>query len=216
MILGRWSAAPCEVQVLWWMKEDHLWLLHRIQNMGFNDKCVILMRYWEATSGKCSEKYSETHVSSGCRISYKNKPHYIHPLPSIFCFPQPVLIFRFLPNLAALSWSSIISRALMYIVAALKLSVSQIWDMAWETWLPKDSESLCLPPCLRALHRHHIFYSTYKLSRHHSEASHKYEYQASVLHIMVWPKAMLMNVVEGQSEMLNPPLRLEEWLFFKF
>lgn len=106
-----------DVLLAWRIKEEHVQFLHGIQNMEFNNKCVTLMRYWEAASGKCSEKYSETHIPSGCSINYKNKPNYIHTWLSIFCFPQPVPIFHFLRNLAALLWSSIISKALVCLVA---------------------------------------------------------------------------------------------------
>lgn len=131
MLLGSWSTALCERQVAcWrWMKKEHLRFLHGIQNMELKDKCVILMRYWEATSGKYSEKYSESHVPSGCRINDKNKANYIHTLPSIFCFPQPVLIFLFFfPNRAALSGSIVTSRGLDVHGAALKLSVPGVHD----------------------------------------------------------------------------------------
>ena len=79
------------------MEKEHLRLLHGIQNMEFNDKCVILMRCLKATSGKCSEKYSETHIPSGCRIDDKNKANYIHTWISIFFFPQPFLYSFFFP-----------------------------------------------------------------------------------------------------------------------
>ena len=87
-VLGSWTTALCKGKVsCWWrMEKEHLRLLHGIQNMEFNDKCVILMRCLEATSGKCSEKYSESHVPSGCRIDDKNKANYIHTWLFIFSY----------------------------------------------------------------------------------------------------------------------------------
>lgn len=124
--IDRWSTALCEDKfpdtlLAWWIKEEHVWFLHGIQNVEFNDQYVILMAYWEATSGKWSEKYLETHVPSGCSINYKEQTQLY--LLFVFCLLQPVPIFHFLSNLAGLSWSSIISKAWICMVATLKLSV---------------------------------------------------------------------------------------------
>lgn len=173
-----WKALFPAVLLVWWMKEEHLGPLRGIQSIEFNDKCVILMSHWETTSRKCSEKISETHIPSGCRINYKNIPNYIHTLPSIFCFPQRVLILTFLPELVILWWSNVISWVLMYMVVALKFLFSQSSWCGLAGVITKRLRSFCVFP-LYVLHRHCMFYSTYKLSGDDSQTPHKYAYQAS-------------------------------------
>ena len=137
--------------------------------MEFNDKCVILMRCREARSGKCSEKYSETHIPSGCRINYKNKLiiFVLCPLFSAF-LNQFSYSFFFLieqPYHGPVSNQG----ASMCLVAALKLSVPCVHDTVSEMQSPKHSEVCAFLPAY--VH----FHSTYKLSRHDSQSRHKYE-----------------------------------------
>ena len=205
-VLGSWTTALCKGKVsCWWrMEKEHLRLLHGIQNMEFNDKCVILMRCLEATSGKCSEKYSETHIPSGCRIDDKNKANYIHTW--LFIFSYSIFSYSshshipFSSSLSALSGSSVTSGALIGMVAALKLSVPSPWNALGDV-VTKTLRCLCvfLPVCVH-------FYSTYKLSRHDSQACHKYEYGASVLHIHSMTKSLatVMNSVGGKSTLFSP------------
>lgn len=118
--------------------------------MEFNDKCVILMRCREARSGKCSEKYSETHIPSGCRINYKNK---------LIIFVLCPLFSAFL-NQFSYSFFFLIEQP--YHGPVSKQGAFHVPGGRFETFSPmcplygfrdavtKTLRSLCLPPCLCA------------------------------------------------------------------
>lgn len=112
------------------MKEAH-WQFY----MGSKTWQLVTNVYYKWGTGRlrlenAQKNILKTHVPSGYRINYRSKTNYIHILPSIFCFPQPVLIFHFLPDVAALSWSNNMSRVLTHLVAALNLSVPRKF-MIW-------------------------------------------------------------------------------------
>lgn len=120
----------------------------------------------------------------------------------LFSHIPTILIFLFLPHWTALSGSSVTSGGLdMRGGSSKTFSPKSPWNGLGDV-VTKTLRCLCvfLPVCV-------YFYSTCKVSRHDSQACHKYEHRASVLHIHSMTKSLaaVMNSVGGKSTLLSPP-----------
>lgn len=115
----------------------------------------------------------------------QEQTNYICTLPSIFCFPQPVLILLFLPNWATLSWPSIKTRGLpcaWWPLWNFQSHVSMIQFQRCSHQNTQKSVPSSLPMCIFTVH---ISCQDMTLS-HVINMSRGHQYFV----FMIWPKAM--------------------------